>query len=176
MSEIDEILAQIPLPSLAAQLGVDERTAEAAVRSALPALVGGLQSNAASPDGAASLAGAIEQHPATLFDGGLDLGGLDLDDGAKILGHIFGGGTDQVAQQVDADLGAQLGGVPEGAAGLGGGSGSLVSRLLPMLAPIVMAFLAKRLQGGGGPTSSAPSSGGGLQDMLGSILGGLGGR
>ncbi len=175
MSDIDEILTQIPLPSLAARLGVDEATAEAAVRSALPALVGGLQSNAASPDGAASLAGALQQHPPSLLDGGVDLGGLDLDDGAKILGHIFGGGTDQVAERVDSDLGARLGGTS--AASLGGSGGGLVGRLLPMLAPIVMAYLAKKMQGGGtGTATSAPTSGGGLQDILGSILGGFGRR
>ena len=61
MSSIDDILANIPINSLADQLGVDPATAESAVREALPALVGGMQANAADPQGAASLAGAVEQ-------------------------------------------------------------------------------------------------------------------
>ena len=62
MSSIDDILANIPINSLADQLGVDPATAESAVREALPALVGGMQANAADPQGAASLAGAMESH------------------------------------------------------------------------------------------------------------------
>ena len=66
MSTLDDIMSQIPMASLADQLGVDEPTAEAAVRQALPALVGGLEANAADPAGAASLAGALDQHSASL--------------------------------------------------------------------------------------------------------------
>ena len=62
LSAIDEILADIPIGQLAAQLGVDEATAEAATRQAIPALLGGLQANAEDPAGAASLAGALGDH------------------------------------------------------------------------------------------------------------------
>ena len=58
MSDYDEILQQIPMDQLASMLGVDEQTASAATQEALPALLGGLQANAADPDGAASLASA----------------------------------------------------------------------------------------------------------------------
>jgi mono/diheme cytochrome c family protein len=46
MTAVDDILAQIPMSQLAARLGVDERTAEQATRSALPALLGGKQRTA----------------------------------------------------------------------------------------------------------------------------------
>ena len=62
MSAVDDILADIPMDQLAAQLGVDEATAEAATRQAIPALLGGMQANAEDPAGAASLAGALGDH------------------------------------------------------------------------------------------------------------------
>ena len=49
MSAVDDILADIPISQLASQLGVDEATAEAATRQAIPALLGGMQANAQDP-------------------------------------------------------------------------------------------------------------------------------
>jgi uncharacterized protein YidB (DUF937 family) len=49
VSAVDDILADIPMDQLAAQLGVDEATAEQAARQALPALLGGMQANAEDP-------------------------------------------------------------------------------------------------------------------------------
>lgn len=57
MSDVDEIVAQIPMAQLAAQLGVDEQTAEQATRNALPALLGGMGANAAVAASATSSAG-----------------------------------------------------------------------------------------------------------------------
>jgi hypothetical protein len=151
MSAVDDILADIPMDQLAAQLGVDEATAEQATRQAIPALLGGMQANAADPAGAMSLAGALGQHPSDLIDGGVDLNQVDAGDGEKIVGNIFGPNQDQVAQTLGGNLG-------------GGQAGGLIQRLLPILAPIVLAYLSKRLMGQG--------QGGGQDDPLGSILGG----
>ena len=134
MNATDEILADIPLAQLAAQLGVDEATAEAATRQAIPALLGGLQANAEDPAGAASLAGALGDHPSDLVDGGVNLDEVDTDDGEKIVGNIFGPNTGQVAQTLGDNLGQQSG---------------LIQKLLPILAPIVLAYISKRLTGGG---------------------------
>jgi Bacterial protein of unknown function (DUF937) len=41
MTDINDLLSQIPMDQLARQLGVDEGTAEQAARQALPALLGG---------------------------------------------------------------------------------------------------------------------------------------
>jgi hypothetical protein len=152
MSATDEILANIPLTQLAAQLGVDEATAEAATRQAIPALLGGLQANGQDPAGAASLAGALGNHPSALVDGGVNLDEVDTADGEKIVGNIFGPNTGQVAQTLSNNVGQQSG---------------LIQKLLPILAPIVLAYISKRLTGGG-------SGQGGAGDLLGSILGGAG--
>src|ERR687897_61296 len=160
MSATDEILANIPLTQLAAQLGVDEAPAEAATRQAIPALLGGLQANAQDPAGAASLAGALGNHPSALVDGGVNLDEVDTADGEKIVGNIFGPNTTQVAQTLSNNVGQQSG---------------LIQRLLPILAPIVLAYISKRLTGGGGLGGAGAGQGGGgnvLTDLLGNMLGG----
>lgn len=155
MSAVDEIMQQIPLSQLASQLGVDEETAGAAAQQAIPALLGGLNANAQDPAGAASIEGAISNHSASLIDGGVDLGQVDQGDGQKIVSNIFGGQTDGVTQTLGSNL--------------GGGQSDLIKKLLPILAPIVMSYLAKRLTGSGSGT------GGGVGDLLGSLLGGSSG-
>jgi len=155
MSAVDDILSRIPLADLAARLGVDEPTAEQAARQAVPALLGGMQANAADPGGASSLASALQQHDGGLVDGRVDLGQVDEGAGDKIVGHVFGGQREQVVQQ--------LGNAP------GPASQDLMAKLLPILAPIVMSWLAKKLTGGG------QAGGGGLGDLLGSVLGGAAG-
>lgn len=148
MSEIDQIISQVPMDQIAARLGVDQGQAETAVRAALPALLGGLGANAQDPAGAASLTDALQDHDGSVLGSGL--GAIDTDDGQKIVQNIFGGATDQVV--------SHLGGI-----GGTGGSG-LIQKLLPILAPIVLAYLSKRV-----------ASSGGLGSILGSILGGGGG-
>jgi hypothetical protein len=167
VSAVDEILTDIPMDQLASLLGVDEATAEQATRQAVPALLSGMQANAEDPAGAASLAGALGDHPSALIDGGVDLDQVDANDGEKIVGNVFGTNQDQVAQTLGGNLGGQGGG--------------LIKQLLPILAPIVLAYLSKRLmgqrQGGGGggqsdPFGGATGSANPLNDMLNSMLGG----
>lgn len=172
MSSIDEILSQIPMRQLADQLGVEESEAEQAARQALPALLSGMRANAADPRGAASLEQALSQHQGLSLQG-LDLSRVDTADGDQIVGHIFGDNRQQVVNR----LGSQ-----------GAGEG-LIGKLLPMLAPLVLSWLAGKFLGGGQKASgTAPSSsgggledllpgagasrGGGLGDLLGGILGG----
>ena len=160
MSPIDEILSQIPLQQLAGQLGVDPATAEQAARSALPALLGGIQANTADPGGAASFAQALQQHDGSLVDGGVDLNQVDTQQGQQIVGHVFGDNQGQVVNQLGSIGGA--------------GGQALMSKLLPILAPIVMSYLASRLMGGGSGGAAAPAAaGGGLGGLLGGLLGGV---
>lgn len=171
MSAVDEIMQQLPLGQLASQLGTDEQTAGAAAQQAIPALLSGLHANAQDPAGAASLEGALSNHSAGLLDGGVDLNQVDANDGQKIVGNIFGGHADGVAQTLGQNLG-------------GGDQSDLVRRLLPLLAPIVMSYLAQRLGGGagggmlgsllGGALGGSTNQGGGIGDLLGGMLGGGG--
>jgi len=178
-ASVDEIVAQIPVGQLAAQLGIDEESADQAVRSAVPALLGGLAANAQDPGGAASLQTALAQHANAQIDS-VDFSSIDVADGDKIVHHIYGDNTDEVV--------SRLGGL----GGDGSGGGGLMKTLLPLLAPLVMGWLAKR-GAGAGQTASSPeegagdlggmldslsggaSGGGGLGDLLGGLLGGGGG-
>ena len=166
---VDDLLKQIPMDQIAGQLGIDPAQAEQLARQAVPALVGGMEANAKDPGGAASLTKALEQHADDpLEEEALDISKVDTEDGAKIVKHVFGDNEEQVANQ--------LGGL-----GGGGGSGTIM-KLLPLLAPLVMGFLAKQFsnkgQAAGAAEGLAPGggeSGGGLSDMLGGLLGGEGG-
>ena len=183
MDTADEILSQIPLDQLAQQLGVDEATAEQAVRQAVPALLGGMEANARDPGGAASLEKALGQHAGSPLEG-LDLGSIDTADGEAIVGNVFGDNSEQVINK----LGEQ-----------GGGSG-IMQKLLPILAPIVLSMLAGKFlgQGQGEAARAGPGTdafwrrngwprrphrqchgrrriGGGIGDLLGGLLGGSGG-
>lgn len=158
MDPADEILAQIPIGDLAQQLGVDDATAEKAVRQAVPALLGGMQANAADPGGAASLEKALTQHSSNPLEG-LGIQGIDTNDGEAIVGNIFGDNTDQVVNKLGDTSGGK----------------GLMSQLLPILAPIVLSMLAGKLMKGqtgaqapaGGPTPSGGTGTGGLEDLLG---------
>lgn len=174
MSAVDDIVAQLPMASLAGQVGSDQQTTEAAVRQVLPALLGGLHANAQDPAGAASLAGALGQHSPDLVEGGVNLDQVNPEEGSRIVSNIFGGQSDQVAQTLGGSLGGQTG---------------LVQKLLPLLAPIVLSYLTQRLggqtqeaQGGGGladvlggQSAGAGAGAGGLGGVLGGLLGGQGG-
>lgn len=152
-SLVEELLSQLqgaPLQQMAQQLGTDTAQTHQAVGAALPLLLGALGRNAAQPQGAMDLFGALQQHQGAAAAGLGGLGGLGgllggllgggnsggasaAPDGAAILGHIFGGNQ----QRAEAGLGQ--------ATGLGANAG----QLLQMLAPIVMAFLAQRASTGG---------------------------
>ena len=161
MSDFDELMARIPVGQIAAQLGVDRDTADTAIRQALPALVAGMNANSREPSGAASLVGALEQHDPDLLDGAGDLDTVNVQDGEKIVAHVFGSKRGQVVDALGG-LGGKSTGIPA----------ALMAKLLPLLAPIVMSYLAKRL---GSATASGTTKGGSsgadvLIDILKSIL------
>lgn len=183
MSIIEEILQQMqgaPTQQVAGQLGVDDSQATQAIAAALPMLVGALGQNAQGV-GAEALFGALGNHSQSLDGGGLGgllgsvLGGLGQQqpsgsavNGAGILGHIFGGQEQVAAQQLGQTT------------GLGG---DRTQMLLQILAPIVMAYLSRKVfspsvesspQGVSQVLSQEQTSAGG--GLLGSILGGADGK
>ena len=161
MFDFDELLSTLPIDQLAQRVGASPEEVEAATRNALPALLMGMGANTQDPAGEASLASAIGQHNPQLVQGGINLDDVDETDGAKIAHHVFGDNEEQVINQLG---------------GLGGGN-ALIQKLLPILAPIVMSWLAGKLMGrdeaqGQPQPKQSPTGGGGLGDILGQILGG----
>ena len=113
------------------QLGIDQSQAQAAVAAALPLLVGALGRNAQQPQGANSLFEALGRDHAGVGVGNAIGGALaGGGDGDSILGHIFGRRQGNAAQGLGTATG--LGSERAGA-------------LLRLLAPVVMAYLAKQM-------------------------------
>ncbi|MFT4298692.1 MAG: DUF937 domain-containing protein [Aeromicrobium sp.] len=165
MSDLDDLIASIPVGQIADQLGVDRAAAQKAVTGAVEALTGGLQVNASKDGGAQSLVDALSTKDLGFLDG-LSLDQIDLADGQKILGHIFGDKTDSIAAALSGSTDAQHAAAP----GAGSGSG-LIQKVLPLIAPIVLAWLAKKTAGQSGGAVSK-DSGGIVQDILGQLTGG----
>lgn len=179
MAALDDILNSIDMDQLAAQLGTDEQTARSAAEAAVPSLLGQIGVNASEPFGERSLAGALDQHftANSLFtnERPVDLGAVDTDDGRKIVGHVFQGQPDTAVQVLSQRTGADPG---------------LLSKLLPLLAPVVLSYLAQKIGGGsfgnvlgpilsGGhpqPGSQAQTQQGQQGGILGDILGQIIGR
>lgn len=120
---------------LGSQLGTDPTATKAAVGAALPILLGALARNSTQPEGAEGLDRALGKHDGGVLD---DLDGFldrpDVEDGNGILGHVLG----SKRTAVEAGVGRASGLDP-----------SMVAKLLPMLAPVVMGALGrqKRQQG-----------------------------
>ncbi|WP_420456819.1 DUF937 domain-containing protein [Rubrivirga sp.] len=119
---------------IASAIGADRGQTQTAVAAALPAILTALNRQTNTTAGAQGLARALERdHDGSLLDhlGGF-LGGQvqgKAADGGGILGHVLGGQRQTVEQGVAQASGLDM---------------AQVARLLPILAPIVMAALGKR--------------------------------
>lgn len=153
MAGLEDILKVLPIDQIAAKLGVDPQTASKAVLEGGGAILGGLQKNAATPAGASAIEAALGKHQG--LGDSVDLDGVDAADGEKILGHVFGGDAGEVAKKLTNE--------PKTA-------GIDFSKLLPVLAPIVLGLLAKNQ--GSSTAPAAGGQGGGIFDTIGGLLGG----
>ena len=144
---ITQQLGGANLTQISQQIGADEATTSQAIQAALPMLLGGLARNASNPGGAEALSSALANHAdgSVLSNLGGLLGNPQSGGGAGILGHIFGNKRDAVEQGVGSATGL---GKPQ------------MSKLLMVLAPIVMAYLARRHQQPQ-TADAAPSAGSG---------------
>jgi hypothetical protein len=114
---------------LTKSVGADSNQVKKAVELGLPMLMQAMGNNAKTPQGAASLAKALDQHKEDPLDDVMGfLKGVDIDDGKKILGHVF----NQKTQTVEKNLAAQT-----------GMSSNQVEKLLAQLAPVVLGALGK---------------------------------
>lgn len=138
--------------SISRESGASKEETQSVVSAALPALFGALQDNA-SHGGAQGILNALN----TKHDGGiLDnvsglLGSSTAADGNGILKHVLGGKQAPLQQAISKQTGV---------------SSSLVSKILPLLAPIVMGYLGKQAK------SKSVNNDSGLTDLLGGLLGG----
>jgi len=175
MSDLDGLLELIPVGDIAKQFGISERVAEGAVKQILPTLVSGMAANAKDDAGAKSLEKALTKHTGAL-SGKKTVSEIDTEDGEKIVSNVFGTKKNEVVKAVASKSGEA--------------DESLIAKILPIVAPIVLAWVASQFFNKKEETSSSKSteaaSGGGIgdiigglvsskegQDMIGGLLGGL---
>ena len=139
---------------LARQFGLTEEQTRSAVGSLAPSLTRGLQRRSEKEIGLKDIMDALGSgNHSRYLDEPKRFGEQEtIDDGNSILGHIFG--SKEVSRNVARHAGEQT--------GLGS---SLMKKMLPVVASMVMASLGKKILGGGG-RAAAPASGGGLLTSL----------
>lgn len=134
------------------QTGTSEKDTASVVSAAAPVLMGMLQKNASSEQGAAGILGALSKHDGSILNNlsGF-LGSGDTKEGTGILGHILGSKKGSFETAISEKTGV---------------SSANVSNIITMLAPIIMGYLGKETK------EKNVQSGGGLGDLLGGLLGG----
>ncbi len=150
------------------KFNIDTNKVSSVITSALPTLIGAMQKNASTENGAASLAKALGDHAGNANSMISNLKNVDLTDGSKILTKILGNNASSIFEGIGKQTGTTSG---------------QVSNILSSIAPSLMNILGK-LKGSNntsndalgallgtvlGGSSSSSSTGG-----LGNILGGLG--
>ena len=144
--------------------GVSSQTGQPADKTgnllsmAMPVLMGAMQRNASTPEGASGLLGALsgKHSGGNILDnlGGLFNGGVEesvTNDGAGILGHILGSKQPAVENAL-----SQKSGIDAGSVG----------QILKVAAPILMGVLGKQA------SQNNVTDANGLSSMLGGMLGG----
>ena len=145
------------ISGVAGQTGQPENKTADVLSMAMPLLLGAMKKNVSSPQGAEGLMNALSsKHDGGLLDnlGGLFGGGVDqsvINDGAGILGHVFGGKQANVENALSQKSGLDAGSV---------------AQILKIAAPLVMAYLGKQ------KAQSNVNDANGLNSLLGSMLGG----
>jgi len=133
---IQSPIGQMIINGASSQLGQDTNTTQSALQSAIPMLMGALKKNASKPDTASDLMNALmNKHDGSLLDNVMDIfgGGFVNDevinDGDKILGHVFGEKKEMVATAISKQNGIDV---------------SAAMNILKIAAPIVMGMVGKQ--------------------------------
>lgn len=140
VDSVKQTLGGAVLGKLSDVLGAGKEETESAIGAAVPALLSGIGSLVSKPEGAEKVWGAVQGVDDSLLGNLGDLLGGEKTEavesmGSGILESLFSKGT--VAALVAA-LGSYL-----------GGKSNLVSKLLPLLAPVIMGALSKKVKSDG---------------------------
>lgn len=120
------------ISSMGSNLGLDEQTTQQAIALALPIIVGALDRNASSSEGAKALTDALARDHSGELLTDVSRGAVrkaTMEDGAAILGHVFGGQQQNVGQSIGKATGID----PQ-----------TVALLMSMLAPVVLEVLGQK--------------------------------
>ena len=149
-------LGQQIISGVAGQTGQSTDKTSGLLSMALPVLMGAMQKNASTPEGAQGLMGALGNHSGGILDnlGGLFEGGVDDNvqkDGSGILGHLLGNKQASVENALSQESGMDV---------------SSVGNILKVAAPLLMGMVGKQTQ------SAGISDSNGLTSLLGGLMGG----
>lgn len=139
------------------QFNLDQGTSQKAISSAMPLILGAMNNNASTPDGAQGLLGAVMgKHDGSILDQLSDVLGGDsvnedvLQDGEGILEHVFQGKQETVAKAVGKSSGIDM---------------SQAMNILKIAGPVIMGYLGKQTRQADVKDSN------GIGDLLGGMLG-----
>ncbi len=142
---------------VANQTGQPENKTADVLSMAMPLILGAMKKNVSTPQGAEGLMGALAaKHDGSILDnlGSLFGGGVEqsvVDDGAGILGHVFGNKQPQIENALSQKSGLDA---------------SAIANILKIAAPIIMGFVGRQT------AQSNVSDAGSMNSLLGSMLGG----
>ncbi|MEO8070766.1 MAG: DUF937 domain-containing protein [Acidobacteriota bacterium] len=166
MSLLDAILKAgggATVQQIGSQLGLGEQQTTSALAALIPVLAAGVQQNAQTPGGLASVLSAIAsgRHQQYVDDPSTLGNQATIDDGNAILGHVLG--SKDVSRQVANHAAAET--------GIGA---DVLKKMLPLAATLLMGALARRSTRttSGGAAGISPGASPDLMDILQSTLGG----
>ncbi len=142
---------------VANQTGQPENKTADVLSMAMPLILGAMKKNVSTPQGAEGLMGALAaKHDGSILDnlGSLFGGGVEqsvVDDGAGILGHVFGNKQPQIENALSQKTGLDAG---------------AIANILKIAAPIIMGYVGRQT------AQSNVSDAGSMNSLLGSMLGG----
>ena len=145
------------ISGVSGQTGQPENKTADVLSMAMPLLLGAMKKNVSSPQGAQGLLSALSnKHDGSILNdlGSLFGGGVDesvMQDGAGILGHVFGNKQPQVENALSQKSGLDTGSI---------------AQILKIAAPIVMGFIGKQT------SQSRINDSNDMNALLGSMLGG----
>ncbi len=148
-----KLLSADSVKGIAKRSGASAAEVKKVLSQALPALLGGAEDQ--SRNGGEGFANALTKHAASDTSNlGKFLKNIDLEDGAKIIGHLLGGSTDSTTKEIAKKTGVSQGKVGD---------------ILSSVGPLLMSLLGKEsLSGGIGDLLSSLDLGDLLVDLLGS--------
>ena len=147
--------AKESVSALSGKSAASEDQVTQALMQALPSMLGKMQTNAQTKEGADSLLKALDQHDLSDADIVKLIKTADMDDGIKILNHIYGDEkkTEEVQKEVAAKAGIDT---------------KKVAMIMAAAAPAVLTMLAKTNKKANNTASVSNSDG--LADLLGGVM------
>ena len=147
------LLSSDSVSGLSKKTGASKNEVTSVLASALPMLLQGAQSQADDEETAAGFEKALEDHSNDDTSNLLSfMNGVDLEDGAKIIGHLLGGNTSSTTKKVSKSSGA---------------SADSTAQIMSAAAPLLMSLLG---QSSKFESKTKKKSSSGTGDLMGQLV------